>query len=186
MSEKIFEELKQRRQKVEFLDQELRTKNREKFLQYLLHMTILSSAIVVGVLPLINDASTAIKSVLFAKIGLALIVSVCVIALLYLHNILNRERILLSDQQSFHDYTFSSQYQILSEAKTKGANDDELYATFEKTKSQSSIAEQELVLSHLVGGRFSWLRQVRDSYINTFITYGFATGVILIILSFID
>lgn len=185
MSEKFIEELEDRRQFVERQDAEARTKNLEQFRNYWLHMTILSSAIVVGVLPLMGEESSLIKSLPLAKTGLALIVFVCAAAIIYLQNVLSREKSLLHDQKEFHENTFSMQGRMIEKARKDGKNEDFIKDIFERSKSAAYFEEQDIVAHHILGKGFVRIRLFINKYFNPFISYGFATGVLLVVLSFV-
>ena len=120
MSQEILQEIEERRQYVEKEDREYRIHNLENFRSYWLNLVILSSAIAVGIIPLLNDQPSIIISVLLAQIGLLVIVIVCVLLVLYLQNVLARERDLLADQRNFHEYTFGMQNDVIKSAKQEG------------------------------------------------------------------
>ncbi|GEM_PF-2715360 len=185
MSQKIFKELGERRRYVEKSDIDLRWRNIDHFRAYWLHMVILSSAIVLGVLPLISENSSLVKSFTLAKLGLLLIILVCVLIVLYFQNVLSRERSLLFDQKEFHEATFSMQQNILNTAKRDGKDEAYLKEIFERTKSAAYFQEQEIVKRHVIGGKFTKTRLLINKYFNPLISYGFAVGVLLVVLSFI-
>ncbi|MDO8593129.1 MAG: hypothetical protein Q7R92_05235 [bacterium] len=61
MVEKIIEELKNRREWLERLDLEMQNKNKDYSRNLWMNIIILSSAIIIGVLPLINGTPSIIN-----------------------------------------------------------------------------------------------------------------------------
>src|SRR3989338_5362478 len=145
MNERLFEELEDRRTTVEKMDFDIQAKNREYFRSFWLNMIILSSAIVVGILPVMDGPSTLIKSLILAKLGLLLIILICVSIICYFQNMLSRERDLLFEQIQFHKKTFSEQLTLLKQAKSGGKNEKEMEHLFDKSKSNSYIHEQQII-----------------------------------------
>lgn len=62
MTEKIIEELKNRRESLERLDLEMQNRNKDYSRNLWMNIIILSSAIIIGVLPLISENSNIINS----------------------------------------------------------------------------------------------------------------------------
>ena len=185
MIEKFLKELEDRRSTVEKLDFEIQLKNIDHFRSFWLHMIILSSAIVIGVLPIMNGSSILIKSLILAKFGLLIIVLVCVLATLYFQNVLHREKLLILDQNFFHKNTFSNQENILINLEKVKKSEAEIKQIFDKSKTDSLSQEIQIIKKHLTGGGFPRIRLFVDKYFNKFISFGFALGVFLVILSFI-
>jgi len=182
---KKFDELEKRRAFVEKMDFDIRERNRDHFRTFWLNMVILSSAIVVGVLPIISGSSSPIQSPVLAKIGLLIIVVISVIIVIYFAGILTREKHLLFEQAQFHEYIFSKQWRLLDEAIKKGKTTDEITTIFDKSKRISNTIEDEIVAKHLIGGNFIRFRLFIDKHFNHIISYGFVIGVLLVILSFL-
>ena len=83
-------------------------------------MIILSSAIAIGILPIMAGPSTIIRSLVLAKLGLLIIMIVCVWVVFYFLNVLFREKVLLFEQAQFHKNTFSEQLKLLEQVKKEG------------------------------------------------------------------
>ncbi|OGG94449.1 hypothetical protein A3G63_00245 [Candidatus Kaiserbacteria bacterium RIFCSPLOWO2_12_FULL_52_8] len=181
MSQQIFSELENRQHEVEKRDLESRSRNLEQFRTYWLHITILSSAIVLGVLPLISENSTLIRSATLAKLGLGIIIFVCVAAILYLQNVLARERDLLAERRVFHEEVFAKQRGALEAAQRDGQDSEFLKGLFERTKTLSHSTETGILMKHLLGRRTLFL----DKYFTPLTAYTFAFGVLLVVFSFI-
>lgn len=185
MSEKFFEELEDRRTAVEKLDFDIQAKNRDYFRSFWLQMIILSSAIVVGILPIMGQSTTLIRSLILAKLGLLLIILVCVSIIFYFQNMLSKERNLLFEQIQFHKETFAKQLRFLDRAKREGKSEKEMESIFNESKSNVYIQEQQIIARHLVVGKFVKIRLFLDKYFNNLISCGFVSGVLLVVLSFI-
>lgn len=185
MNRKFFEELEGRRTAVEKFDFDIQTKNRDYFRSFWLHMIILSSAIVIGILPIMNDSTSLIKSLILAKFGLLIIVLVCVLIVFYLQSVLSREKALLFDQVEFHKNTFLGQLRLLEQSEKDGKDEKEITSIFHHSKKEAFIQEQQIIAKHLIEGNFVKMRLFIDKYFKYFISYGFALGVLLVILSFI-
>ena len=184
MIEKFFKELENRRSTVEKFDFDIQTKNRDYFRNLWLYMIILSSAIAIGILPIMAGPSTIIRSLVLAKLGLIIIMIVCVWVVFYFLNVLFREKVLLFEQAQFHKNTFSEQLKLLEQVKKEGKNEKEIEIIFYKSKSNAYIQEQKIIARHLIGGKFVKVRLFIDKYFNQSISYGFALGILLVILSF--
>lgn len=185
MSEKIIEELKNRRETIEMLDLDLQNKNKDHFRGLWMNIMILSSAIIIGVLPLINENSNIIKSLLLAKLGLLLIILIIIFGIIYYANVLNRERSMLFDLSQFHEKIFFKQENLINLAVEQKKSIGEVLDIFGRTKIDSFNEEQKIREKHLVGGKFFKLRLFVDKYFSVFLCYGFVLGLILIIFSFI-
>ena len=185
MGENFCEELENRRAVVEKLDFDIQSENRDHFRSFWLHMIILSSAIVIGILPIMNGSTLLIKSMTLAKLGLLIIILVCVLVIFYFQNMLSMEKSLLFDQVEFHKETFSKQLRLLEQAEKDGRSEKEIGFIFDKSKNEAFIKEQQIVAKHLIGGKFAYTRLFIDKYFNYFVSYGFAFGVLLVILSFV-
>jgi hypothetical protein len=186
MKEDYFNEISLREEKVTMFDSDIRNKNRDKFQTFLLHMTVLSSALAIGILPLINESSKLILAPELAKFGLLINLVVCTVTLLYAHNVLNREKQLINDQKEHHDFTFDWQRRVLSEAIKRNVTDSDLRVIFEQTKSASNELEQEILMKHLVGNVYRYkIKNFLDRAVSILSLYGFALGTGLVVISFI-
>jgi hypothetical protein len=186
MDKELQKEIETRRQFVEQQDAEMHTKNIGHFRAYWLNMVILSSAIAVGVLPILDsESSHLIKSPTLTKLGLLLITIVCLAIIIYFQKVLTREKSLLSEQTEFHKYTFFMQSDILNKAIKDGKDESYLKELLGRTKVASFRAEQNIIAKYVVGKRFIKMRSFINKYFNQFVSYGFSLGVILVILSFI-
>jgi len=185
MIHKFLKELEDRKTFVEKTDFDMLAKSRDHFRDFWLHMVILSSAIVIGILPLINQESTLIKSLTLAKLGLLLIILVCVLIILYYQNALSKTRSVLVEQSRFHDKTFSEQFAILNHAAEKGLDENEVEKIFNDSKNCSYIQEEKIVAKYILSKRFIKFRILIDKYFNCVISYIFVLGILLVIFSFV-
>jgi hypothetical protein len=185
MKHNFFEELEIRRSNVERIDLEMRNRNLDHYRNFWLQMIILSSAIVIGVLPILDSSNSIIKSIILAKLGLLIIVVLCVLVVFYFQSVLSREKSLLFDQVEFHRHTFLSQSRLLQETLKTGRDEKEVESIFENSKRESFIMEQEILAKHLIDGKFVKSRLFIDKHFGNFISYGFSLGILLVILSFI-
>lgn len=185
MSKNIFVELEDRRSVVEKFDFDMQDKNRDHFRSFWLHMVILSSAIVIGVLPILNAESDLITSPILAKLGLLIIVLVGVSVIFYFQNVLSREKLLLFEQIQFHEASFFKQQNLLAQAVKDRKSEMEISQIFEGSKDAALIKEEEIIAKHLIGGKFLCIRLFIDEYFSHFISLGFGLGVLFVILSFI-
>lgn len=185
MIEKIIEELKNRRESLERLDLETQNRNKDYSRNLWMNIIILSSAIIIGVLPLISENSNLIKSLLLAKLGLLLIIIIIIFGIIYYEKVLIREKLMLFDLSQFHDHTFARQECIINLAIKENKSTEEIKDIFSKTKRESYDNELKIVEKHLLGGNFFKLRLFMDKYFSRFLCYGFVIGLILIIFSLV-
>jgi len=104
--DKIYKEIDEREEIVEKYDFDIQMKNREQFRSFWLHMIILSSAIVIGVLPLLKSNSDIIQSQIICLFGLLFILLVCIFIVIYMPYVLQREKSLLVEQSQLHQEIF--------------------------------------------------------------------------------
>ena len=183
MSEKILKDINERRHIVEAQDQDIQKRNRDYFRNFWMNIIILSSGIIIGVLPLLDGNSDLVQSLLLAKLGLLTIVFITMIGIVYFENVLRREKLLLFDQQQFHNMIFSEQESMIRSALNQGRKPKEVLDIFNLTKSRAFEIEQAIIKRHLLGGAFSTARLFLDQYFSRFLTYGFILGILLIIAS---
>lgn len=184
MYEKYSKELEDRRSTVEKIDHESILRNSDHFRSYWLQIVILSSAIVIGLVPVI-DNPVLVQSPSLAKIGLLVILLVCVSIVLYFQNFLTREKIILYDQQKLHEDNFAKQSSLLKKAKNENWVDKKIEVEFEVSKRRFFEEETNLLFNHLVSNKGAKHISFFDKYFNVFMPYLFATGVFFIVLSFI-
>lgn len=185
MSKDFIEEIELRRAAVEKIDFDVQSRNIEHFRSYWLHMILLSSAIVIGVLPIINEESNVIKSLTLAELGLLLIICMCVLLTLYFGNVLAREKSLAFDKRQFHGSVFSSQITLIKRSREAGKNEAEIQRIFADSKLSSFIEENSILQKHLLGGKFAKLRLFVDRYFNRIVSILFTLGIMFVIFSFI-
>lgn len=183
MTEKIIEELKNRKEAVERFDLEIQIRNKESSRNLWMNIIILSSAIIIGILPLLNENSNLIKSLVLAKLGLLLIIIIVVIGIIYYENVLIREKLMLSDLSQFHQETFAYQEYVINSSIKEKKDLEEIQNIFNITKKESFSKELKIREKHLVGGKFFRLRSLSDKYFSRFLCYGFAIALIIIIFS---
>lgn len=183
MSNNFFNELEIRRSGVEKIDLEMRNRNLDHYRSFWLQMMIFSSAVVVGVLPLISESESIIRSPILAKLGLLVIIILCTFIILYFQGVLIREKVLLFEQSEFHKNIFSKQHRILEQSRDK--TDEVIKKLFETSKNEAFVKEQDILAKHLIGGKFYRIRLFIDKYFTRFVSFGFTAGILLIIFSFI-
>lgn len=184
MDENFFQELEGRKNTVEKFDFDSGERKREHQRNFWLQMVILSSAIVIGILPLLGEKSSLVKYPVLAELGLLLIITICILIVFYFQDVLSREKLLLFDLKEFHDSLFLRQKGLLTQAKKEGKSASEIKEIFEKSKQDAYRGEQEILYQHLVG-KFYHLRLFIDRFFNRIISLGFLLGVLFVILSFV-
>lgn len=181
----LYKEIENRRAFIEKCDFEIQNQNTEHFRSFWLNINILSGAIVVGLLPIITSESGTIKSLILAKLGLLLIISICTIVTVYFQSVSARGKYLLFDQIECHRKNFSRQRKILVQAEKEGKTEKEIFDIYNQSKDDFSMAEFNVIEKHILGGRFVKIRLFFDKHFNSFVSWIFTVGILLIILSFI-
>ena len=179
-----FEKLEKRRTVVEELDHKIILRNSDQLRNYWVQLIIFSSAIIVGILPLLDNVNP-ILSISLAKIGLLVITLVCILIIVYFPYILTREKHLLHEQKALHEKFFSTRLEMLSQACKENWDDSKISLNFEKLEEVLSSQETDLLYEKLVAGRFTRVRNLIDFNFSLIASGGTGIGALLIILSFI-
>lgn len=183
MSSRFIDELRKRQIHVEKIDSDLISVNNSEYRSYWLNMTILSGAILIGVIPLLGNNQSVVKSIILAKMGVVVLIIVCTSIVIYFQGVLSRGKKMLIEQQTHHNETFAKQASLLEKLGKEGKSEQEMESYFEKSKAESYSQEVDIMYENLLGGRFSRVRTFIDGHFNRYISFGFSVGVILITLS---
>lgn len=180
----FLKEIEERALDVSKMDLEILNNIKGNYKSFIMNIVILSSSIIIGVFPLLDNNSSIIKHISEAKFGLLIIVIIIIFSLIYYENVLTREKLLNIDLIDNHQKTFSNQFRIINLAIRDNKSDEEIEAIFTKSKGESVNEENRIRIKHITQWKFYRLMLFFiDIYYSRIICYGFTFGIVLIILS---
>ena len=186
MSEKILREIQEKKALVGKEDRDAVNKNKEYYRSLWLNLIVLSSAIIIGMLPVINDNKGLLKSVFLAKLGLLIIVLVIILGMLYYNSTLAREQSMLFELWQLHEKIFTNQLLSINSSNNESKTEAEINELFSKAKQNAFQEETKARAKHLVGGKLYKIRIKIDKHISNLLIYLFLIGSLILISSFIN
>lgn len=116
---KEIKETKDRQEKMIKYFLNVRTRNLEYLRTFWLHLTIISSLIIVAVLPLVLKNSNFFKCLIITIIGLSFLTLMIILACFSLNHILTKENRDLSEKSEFYSKNFLEEIKIINEGSQK-------------------------------------------------------------------
>lgn len=160
---------------------ELRVKNIEHLRSFWFNLIVLSSAIIVGVFPILINNSNYLENPSIAIVGLVVLVIMDILGCFYLNVLLTRENRNLAELNDFHTKKFAEDKSIINkitEDKKDFQEGSSIYLDFLKNSEKE---EAELVVKQKIRGANRWF----EKNLSDILTILLIVGILFIILSFI-
>lgn len=160
---------------------ELRIKNIEHLRNFWFNLIVLSSAVIVGVFPVLIKDPSYFENSSLAIFGLLLLVFMDIIGCFYLNVLLTRENRNLAELNNFHTKKFDEDKKLINkiiEEKKEFGEGSDIYLKFLKDTSEE---ENNLITKQEIKGASKWF----DKNFSDILTTLLILGVLFIILSFV-
>lgn len=178
--QKNLNELMDRKEKNDKFLIDFGVKNLEYLRNYWLHLTIVSAAILVAILPLFKNNPDIIKIKEFCFLGLFILALIQIISPIYLNHLLTKENDNLTKKRDFSKKIFGKYIAMLDENYKQQKSYLEHIKLSSVLAKQFSKEEKELIEER------NKIKKFFDKHFSDIITYMFIAGLTLIILSFIS